>query len=240
MIPGWIEFTRMLYPCSQQCSATDLVMWVTAALAALYATRLPCARTPVIDERLMIEPPRAPFCFSRATAALQPRNTPTTSISNSCRNAARLTSSIEPSVVMPALFTSTSSGPASAIAASQLSSRVTSSVRNRPAAPSSAARAVPAAVSISATITCAPSATKARAIAAPRPEAPPVIRQRLPASRAAMTCLSHGAIAPLSAPISAPSRTRPLAIVRGAAHAHREDDVRQPRGTSHPPYMGAV
>ena len=104
--------------------------------------------------------------------------------------------------VIPALATSTLTGPnsrsASATASAQPASLVTSSRRKRAFAPSSAVSASPAAALTSVTNTLAPSATSLRACASPMPCAAPVTIAILPVSRPMVVSLpfSFSRIAP--------------------------------------------
>ena len=106
------------------------------------------AMMPEIDEMLMIEPPSVFVCFLiSATPCLQPRNTPSRSMAWTRRHSSSVMSSTVLVRPMPAEFTSTCSVPkvftASAMAACQLSSLVTSSFTKCAALPILAASARP-------------------------------------------------------------------------------------------------
>src|SRR5215218_3937932 len=134
---------------------------------------------------LTIEP--APACFIAGIAALQPRKVPSPLMSLTRRYSARLQSSIELRTPTPAAFSRPCRPPnVSTVAATALfhaGSSVTSSGTKRPASPSSAARARPLASSRSASTALPPSRTTRRAVAAPMPEAPPLMSTTLSARR---------------------------------------------------------
>ena len=102
----------------------------------------------------------------------------------------RLRPAVLAALATPAQLTHTRSCPCAARAlakpASTLSSRVTSTWQNRP--PNSAAAASPASALRSKTATFAPASARARAVASPRPDAPPVTTAaRVPSMRMAFS-----------------------------------------------------
>src|ERR1700733_10800375 len=151
--------------------------------------------TPEMDERLTIDPP--PFCCICRTAAAVPRKTPVlfTAITRSQRPESSRSFVALP--LMPALFTRMSSRPNARIVAPttlfQPASSVTFSAMNTalpPAALILSATALPSSSSMSAMTTLAPSLPKRLAVAAPMPEAAPVMIATLSARRMAVSsCL---------------------------------------------------
>src|SRR4051812_19538037 len=135
---------------------------------------------------LTIEPP--PDCFIAGIAVLQPRNVPIELMSLTRRYSSRLQSSIELRTPMPAALSRPCKPPqlltAVATAFCQAASSVTSSGTNRADLPSSAASARPLASSRSASTALPPSRSTSRAVSAPMPEAPPLIRTTLSSRRA--------------------------------------------------------
>src|SRR6267142_48519 len=173
-LPGWMELTRMLSRASS--SAAVLVIPRTPHLLATYA---PTPNEPVIpapEEILTIAPP--PAWRIEGTTARMPRYDPVRLISITWRHAAGSVSAIGPKRTMPALLTSTETGPkassAAATVAAHSASLVTSRWEKIACSPSSPASFRPSPSSTSAITTFAPSATKPRAWLAPNPRAPPV------------------------------------------------------------------
>src|SRR5882762_6893980 len=157
-------------------SAAVLVSPRTPHLLATYAASPNVAVNPAPEEILTIAPP--PALRIEDTTARIPRYAPVRLISITWRQAAGSVSAIGPKRTMPALLTSTETGPkassAAATVAAQSLSLVTSRREKIAESPSSAASARPSCSSTSAITTLAPSATKPRAWLAPNPRAPPV------------------------------------------------------------------
>lgn len=148
-----------------------------------------------VDAMFTMQP--RPRSTMPGSAARQPCHTPSRSTAKQRRQSSSLIVSGSANTLMPALFTSTSSGPNSASvrasAARTESWRVTSACSASTRAPSTSAAiaaAIAAAVrcacstSTSSSATHAPSRANACAIAAPMPRAAPVTAATLPASRA--------------------------------------------------------
>src|SRR5471030_2224418 len=133
-----------------------------------------------------IEPP--PAFFIAAKAALQPRKVPIEFISLTRRYSSRLQSSIVLRTPMPAAFKRPCRAPkvstVVATAFCQAGSSVTSRGTKIADGPSSLASAAPLAASRSASTALPPSRTTRRAVSAPMPDAPPLIRAILFSRRA--------------------------------------------------------
>src|SRR5690349_9517928 len=131
---------------------------------------------PSIDDVLMIDPP--PFSCIVWTTARMPRKQPRVLTRQTSSNSATGCVVSSAKRRMPALLTRTFTGPYSSFARftirSHDASSLTSCCSKTAALPSSAASASPGSVATSAMTTVAPASTKARAIAAPWPCAPPV------------------------------------------------------------------
>lgn len=129
-----------------------------------------------------MEPP--PLSFIALMAVFMPMKTPVRLMSRTLRKCSTVSVSRGWPVEMPALLTRPSIPPNSAVAnaatAVQSSSDVTSCRMNRARSPSPAARALPSSSRTSVTTTLAPASTARRAVSAPMPRAPPVIRTVLP------------------------------------------------------------
>src|SRR6267143_4012388 len=158
-------------------SAAVLVSPRTPHLLATYAASPNVAVNPAPEEILTIAPP--PALRIEDTTARIPRYEPVRLVSITWRQAAGSVSAISPKRTMPALLTSTETGPktcsAAATVAAQSLSLVTSRREKIAGSPSSSASIRPSCSSTSAITTFAPSATKPRAWLAPIPRAPPVI-----------------------------------------------------------------
>ncbi len=135
----------------------------------------------------MIEPP--PLRFIVGTTAFIPRKQPPWLTRQISSASSRDILSTWPNRRMPALLTSTLTGPqrslVSCTSAVQEASSLTSWWRKAADSPSSSASAAPSSLATSAITTFAPSATKARTIASPCPPAPPVTMATLSVSRPA-------------------------------------------------------
>ena len=183
MAPGQMQFTRMPY--SPSSRATDLVRWITPALATLYRCGPTPASIPATLAVLRMLPERCRFMTG--AACLMPRKTPLSSTSNVMSYSSTLVLSIGPSAPpKPALLKRQSSRPQRATAVSTAASTSVSSVTltcaNAPSAPSSRASSCPLSSCMSAITTRAPSTANRRTVAAPIPLAPPVTSATLPSS----------------------------------------------------------
>jgi hypothetical protein len=142
------------------------------------------------DDTFTIDPP--PPCFMVGTTAAIPRKHPAwLTDQTSCASSIGIAST-SPKRRMPALLTSTLTGPKRSLvcstslvqdSGSETSWRVKVTTSSPCWPASSSARALPSASLTSAMATLAPSATKARTIAAPCPCAPPVTMATLSARR---------------------------------------------------------
>src|SRR5882762_9037609 len=161
------------------CPSSSAAVFVnprTAHLLDTYAASPNVAVNPAPEEILTIAPPPA-LRIEEATARI-PKNAPVRLTSITWRQIAGVVSVICPNRTMPALLTSTETGPnassAAATVAAQSVSLVTLSREKIAESPSSAASVRPSCSGTSAITTFAPSATKPRAWLAPIPRAPPV------------------------------------------------------------------
>jgi hypothetical protein len=192
-VPGAIVLTRICQ-LARSRAATSVIPW-TAAFEALYDV-WPICPSNAATEAVRTHAPRSPSMMSfRLIAAAHSRRTlyvPTrlvwiTSLKDSRPPGLPSRSMIRVrSPPRPAQCTSARNGPrstATSTAALTAASSVTSAAANRAASPISAATAAPPLLGRSTIVTDAPISASRRAVAQPRPEAPPVTRAEIPLIR---------------------------------------------------------
>src|SRR6185312_14819368 len=189
-MPGAIVITRM--PDRASSRAIGSVMPTTPAFDALYAAWPICPSNAATDAVLTMTPRSpSPFAIFFAIACAVRRirlNVPTRLMLTARRKLARACGPSLPTTrspwTMPAQLTSTCTAPNASSAACThdcaLASSVTSVCTKRAAPAISCARALPASSLTSAMTTRPPPSTAMRAVAAPRPDAPPVTMYVLP------------------------------------------------------------
>src|SRR6266536_314068 len=170
--------------------------------AAAYAPRLGRASSAATDATLTIAPP--PAARRRGSAALHTRNVPVRCTASILFQSASESSSIGVNCAKPAAF----------------------STQARPTEPSSSeATASARSPSRSMTATRPPSAEKRRAVAAARPEAPPVASRTLPANRWAAVVGVLVALVVLERDAEPHSEVRDLAVLDRDVEAGRLGDA---------------
>ncbi|MNT03512.1 hypothetical protein D3C72_1380540 [compost metagenome] len=110
-------------------SASDSVKALTAALLAVYTDSRGSGASVTLDVTLMITP--ALRCLNWGSTACVSAIVPSVLVSNTARAVLIAVPSSAPSTPMPALLTSTSTGPASCMTRAMLAASVTSSASTR-------------------------------------------------------------------------------------------------------------
>src|SRR6266536_1415705 len=194
--------------------------------AAAYAPRLGRASSAATDATLTIAPP--PAARRRGSAAVHTRNVPVRCTASILFQSASESSSIGVNCAKPAAFSTQSRRPRRSCAARTASSTESSSETShaRPTEPSSSeATASARSPSRSTTATRPPSAVKRRAVAAARPEAPPVASRTLPANRWAAVVGVLVALVVLERDAEPHSEVRDLAVLDRDVEAGRLGDA---------------